>query len=310
MFNQRPANLNPAVETPSAEDPGAPVETLADTAEPDVVMARAALENFPVALKVLPTHLQGHLRAIYGYARLADNLGDEYPGDRSAALDWLEGELDALFAGAPAHPVFRRLAPTVSRFGLPRTPFDRLLAANRLDQHKAAYANWEELMEYCELSANPVGQLVLAVFESATPDRLAASDAVCSGLQVLEHLQDVGEDARAGRVYLPADDMNRFGCTFEDLTAPEAGPDLRRLVEYESARAREMLERGRWLAASLRGYARLAVAGFVAGGLAGLDAIGAAGFEILGGTRKAGSMRLLRRYVPLYLKAVTRQRNG
>lgn len=267
-------------------------------------MARAAGENFPVALRVLPTRLQGHLKAIYGYARLTDNLGDEYPGDRSAALDWVEEELDALFADSPSHPIFRELAPTVSRFGLPRTPFDRLLEANRLDQHRKTCASWEELMEYCELSANPVGHLVLAVFESATPDRLAASDAVCSGLQVLEHLQDVGEDARAGRIYLPGNDMKSFGCTTEDLLAPAAGPGLRRLVEQQANRAREMIERGRWLVGSLRGYARLAVAGFVAGGLAGLDAIEAAGFEVLMKTRKAGSVRLLRRYTPLYLKAV------
>ena len=273
-------------------------------------MAYAPGENFPVALRVLPRHLQGHLKAIYGYARLTDNLGDEYPGDRSAALDWVETQLDALFADNPSHPVFRELAPTVSRFGLSRAPFDGLLAANRLDQHRKTHANWEELMEYCELSANPVGHLVLAVFESATPDRLAASDAVCSGLQVLEHLQDIGEDARGGRIYLPRNDMERFGCTPEDLLAPVAGPGLRRLVEYQAHRARRMLERGRWLVESLQGYARLAVAGFVAGGLAGLDAVEAARFEILGQTRKAGTVRLLRRYVPLYLKAVIPPRGG
>ena len=306
MFDQRPAKRVPTADASAAEIPETPTESLAKTSDLGTVMERARHENFPVALRVLPNHLQEHLRAIYGYARLTDNLGDEYPGDRSEALDWLEEQLDYLYTGRPQHPVFKQLAPTVARFQLSRAPFDKLLAANRLDQSKKTYSNWEELMGYCELSANPVGRLVLAVFESDTPDRRAASDAVCSGLQVLEHLQDVGEDARAGRVYLPADDMALSGCSPQDLLAPVAGQGLRSLVEQQATRARQMLEKGRWLVGSLRGYARFTVAGFVAGGLAGIDAIEAAGFEVLGGTRKAGPGRLLRRYLPIYMGAVTR----
>ena len=267
----------------------------------DVVMARSAGENFPVALRLLPRGLRDHLEAIYGYARLVDNLGDEFPGDRTVALDWADSELDALFSGSPRHPVFRRLAPIVDGFGLPRPPFDQLLAANRLDQHKTRYETRQELLDYCVLSANPVGHMVLAVFEATTPERVAASDAVCSGLQILEHLQDVAEDAKAGRVYLPAEDMARFGCSIEDLDAPEAGPGLRELVAYESGFARELVEQGLPLVGSLNGYARLAIAGFVAGGLAGLDAIEKADFEVLGGTRRAGRSGLLRRFVPVYL---------
>ncbi len=267
----------------------------------DVVMARAAGENFPVALRLLPRGLRDHLEAIYGYARLVDNLGDEFPGDRTVALDWVDSELDALFSGSPRHAVFRRLEPLIHSFGVQRRPFDELLAANRLDQHKTRYETREELMDYCALSANPVGHMVLAVFESATPERIVASDAVCSGLQILEHLQDVGEDARAGRVYLPAEDMARFGCSIEDLSAPEAGTGLRELVAYESRFARELAEAGIPLVRSLKGYARLAISGFVAGGLAGLDAIEKAGFEVLGGVRRAGRSDLLRRFIPVYL---------
>ena len=274
------------------------------------VMARASHENFPVALRLLPRAVRGHLRAIYGYARLVDNLGDEYPGDRLAALDWVESQLDGLFAGTPRHDVFVQLEPTVARFGLDRKPFDQLQAANRLDQHKTCYADLDELMEYCKLSANPVGHLVLAVFEAATPERLAASDDVCSGLQVLEHLQDVGEDAARGRVYLPADDMERFGVEVEDLHAPVAGAGLRGLVAYEASRARTMLGSGRRLVTSLQGSGRLAVAGFVAGGLAGLDALEAADFEVLGRNRKAGSARVLGRLVDVYLAGPLRRRRG
>ena len=276
----------------------------------EAVMARAAGENFPVALRLLPRAVRGHLRAIYGYARLVDNLGDEYPGDRAAALDWVEAQIDDLFADAPRHEAFVQLAPTVARFGLDREPFDQLLAANRLDQHKARYEDFDELLEYCTLSANPVGHLVLAVFEAATPERLVASDEVCSGLQVLEHLQDVAEDAASGRVYLPADDMERFGVTADDLHAPVAAAGLRGLVAYEASRARAMLESGRGLVASLKGSARLAVAGFVAGGLAGLDALEAAGFEVLGGTRKASSVRVLGCLTSVYLTSPMRRGTG
>ena len=266
----------------------------------EAVMARAGGENFPVALRLLPGSVRAHLQAVYGYARLVDNLGDDFPGDRTVALDWVEAELDGLFAGTPRHEVFAQLAPTVARFGLDRGPFDQLLAANRLDQHKSSYADFGELLDYCKLSANPVGHLVLAIFEAGTGDRRGASDDICSALQILEHLQDVGEDAAAGRIYLPADDMEHFAVTAEDLRAPVAGANLRGLVAYEASRATSMFERGRWLVGSLRGPARLAVAGFVAGGLAGLDALAAAGYEVLSRNRAASRPKQLRHLVSVH----------
>lgn len=293
-----------------AADPVRPTGEVERYVRLDAVMARASGENFPVALRLLPRAARGHLRAVYGYARLVDSLGDEFSGDRAAALDWVQDQLDRLFAGAPDHEVFVQLAPTVSRCGLDREPFDRLLEANRLDQRKTSYADFDELTQYCRLSANPVGRLVLAVFDASTPEHLAVSDEVCSGLQVLEHLQDVGEDAANGRVYLPADDMERFGVGVEDLHASVAGANLRGLVAYEAGRARTMVASGRRLAASLRGPARLAVSGFVAGGLANLDALEAGRFEVLGGARKAGPVRVLRRFIDVYLAAAAQPRTG
>ena len=284
------------------------MEESGDAYELRSIMDRATGENFPVAQRLLPAGIRRHLRAIYGFARLTDSLGDEYTGDRMVALEWLEGQLDGLFAGTPGHAVFRQLAPTVEGLGLSRAPFDDLVAANRMDQVKNRYADWAELLDYCALSANPVGRLVLAVFEADTEERLAASDAVCSGLQILEHLQDVGEDARAGRIYLPESDMERFGCTIDDLLAPVAGPDLRRLIACVERRAAGLLESGRPLVRSLKGYARLAVAGFVAGGLAGLEEVRAADYEVLGAVRQAGRIRFLRSLVPLYAAALLRRR--
>jgi len=262
-----------------------------DTPLLKAVTAQARRENFPVALRILPEDLRGHLMAVYGFARLCDDLGDEYPGDRTEALNWLERQIDALYAGSPQHPLFRRLAPTVACFDIPRTPLDRLLAANRMDQVKKRYQNWGELMEYCSLSANPVGHMVLAILEADTRGRRAASDSVCSALQVIEHVCDIAEDAAAGRVYVPAEVLDGFGCSERELTARTVSPALRGVVAYLEARAREMLESGRALAASLDGYARLCVAGFVAGGLATLDAVAAARYDVLAAPARRSRLR-------------------
>jgi phytoene synthase len=247
-----------------------------------------------VVTRLVPRTARAHLLAVYEFARLADDLGDECPGDRLAALDWLEGDLRAALAGERRHRVTARLAQTIAATGLTEAPFIDLIEANRRDQAVKRQATWDDLLDYCRLSANPVGFAVLAIAGAATPDRLALSDRVCSGLQVVEHLQDVGEDAAAGRVYLPADDLERFGVADEDLTAPAASPALRAVVAFELARARDLLAAGVPLARSLRGWPRLAVAGYVAGGLAAADAIEAAGYDVLARPVRPGRARTAR----------------
>ena len=283
-----------AVRQPSATD-----EVAGPTPRPGLpgeldLGARAAGENFPVVTRLVPRTARAHLLAVYGFARLADDLGDECPGDRLAALDWLEGDLRAALAGERRHRVTARLAHTIAATGLTEAPFIDLIEANRRDQAVKRQATWDDLLDYCRLSANPVGFAVLAIAGAATPDRLALSDRVCSGLQVVEHLQDVGEDAAAGRVYLPADDLERFGVADEDLTAPAASPALRAVVAFELARARDLLAAGVPLARSLRGWPRLAVAGYVAGGLAAADAIEAAGYDVLARPVRPGRARTAR----------------
>jgi squalene synthase HpnC len=246
------------------------------------VMAQARSENFPVASRLLPRRLGGHLLAIYGFARLVDDLGDEAPGDRLALLDWAEEELDRIYAGAePEHAVMRELAPTVQACGLPPEPFRRLIAANRHDQAVSRYETFDDLLAYCRLSAAPVGELVLHVFGAATPDRIVLSDAVCAGLQLTEHLQDVGEDHARGRVYLPREDRERFGCGEAELAGTTATPPLRGVIAFEAARARGLLAAGAPLTRRLPARARLAVAGFVAGGRAALDGLQRAGWDPL-----------------------------
>jgi squalene synthase HpnC len=257
------------------------------------VMARAGAENFTVASRALPRRDRAHLLAIYGYARLVDELGDSAPGDRLAALDWLEEELDRAFEGRARHPLLVRLQPTLRQRELPRAPFVRLIEANRVDQRVSRYETWDELRGYCRLSADPVGELVLGVLGLATPERILLSDSICTGLQLTEHCQDVAEDFAAGRVYLPAEDLRRFGCTTEELSFEHAAGPLRAVLAFEVARARALLAEGAPLCRALRGRAGLAVASFLAGGRAALDAIERAGFDVLAGPPRAGTGRRL-----------------
>ena len=206
------------------------------------VMVQARTENFPVAMWLLGPRTRRHLLAIYGFARLVDDIGDEAGGDRVALLGQIERELDA-----PEHPLMRELAVTTRECALPREPFLRLIEANRRDQVVTRYDSFQDLLDYCRLSAAPVGELVLHVFGAATPDRIAMSDKVCAALQVIEHLQDVEEDRARGRVYIGQFDA--------------------------ATQARALLEQGAPLVRTLGGRARLAVAGFVAGGRVALDAL-------------------------------------
>jgi squalene synthase HpnC len=246
------------------------------------VMERARGENFPVAGRVLSRRHRRGLLAVYGFARLADEIGDELEGDRLAALDWLEGELDRAYAGQARHPLLQALQKALVEHPLPRGAFARLIEANRVDQRVSRYETWEQLRGYCELSANPVGELVLGVFDLATPERIELSDRVCTALQLIEHLQDLEEDMGRGRMYIPEQDRARFGSS-------QAG--LRETVAFETRRARELLAAGPSLVASVPGRAKLAVAAFVAGGEAAIMEIERARYEVVGGVPQASAWR-------------------
>ena len=280
--------------------PTTPIRVAQAGGTPEEILARAAGENFPVAARVLPRRLRDDLMALYGFARLVDWAGDEAPGDRLALLDALERDLARIFAGQrPEHPLLVRLATTVQRRGLAEEPLRRLIEANRRDQRVLRYATFAELRDYCALSADPVGQLVLQVFGVASPARESLSDRVCTALQLAEHWQDVAEDLRAGRIYLPLEDRERFGCDERALAAAHAGPELRALLAFEVARARRLLESGAPLVNSLRGFARIAVAGFVAGGHAALDAIARCDYDVLPGPPRPRRRDLLRHLLRL-----------
>ncbi len=257
------------------------------------VMVRAETENFPVASRMLPRSVRADLLALYGFARLVDELGDSAPGDRLGALDWLEQDLDRAYEGHASHPLLRRLEPTLRERALPREPFVRLIEANRTDQRVSSYETWVQLRGYCRLSADPVGELVLAVLGLATPRRIALSDSICTALQLTEHCQDVAEDFAAGRVYLPAEDLARFGASPAQLAEGHASQELRAVLAFEVARARALLAEGAPLIDELRGRPRLAVAAYLAGGVAALDAIERADFDVLAGPPRASRPRRL-----------------
>jgi squalene synthase HpnC len=315
-----------AVASPSAEAIGS------------AAAAQASGENFPVALRLLPGRYRRRLEAVYGFARAVDDMGDEAPPDeRAQLLDELEADLGRLYqfqdpalreAPAQASPaqashaqdghaqdgtpaaglpgdgprigVVRALAAVVGECGVPQQVFADLIRANRQDQVVTRYPAFSDLAGYCELSANPVGRIVLHIFGAATPQRMILSDRVCTALQLAEHWQDVAEDYRAGRIYLPAEDMERFGCAETDLAAPSAGPHLRALMAFEVERAGRLLDEGAPLVGNLRGSARVAVAGYVAGGRAALAAITAAGHDVLRATHKPRRGRLAKEMLRAY----------
>jgi squalene synthase HpnC len=234
-----------------------------------------------VASRVLPGGVRRHLLALYGFFRLVDYAGDEAPGHRDSLLDLLDADLKRVYHGAPRVPLLRALVPTVRTCAIPREILARLIDANRQDQRVSRYEKFDDLCDYCALSANPVGQSVLHVFGRAEPSLIELSDQVCTALQILEHCQDVGKDYEQGRIYLPAEDLRRFHCTEEDLRLPSAPTTLRGLIRFEVNRALAMLDSGSALVGRLSGVARVAVAGYVAGGRATARAFAAAGHDPL-----------------------------
>jgi squalene synthase HpnC len=273
------------------------------TASDGQLRAKEQAENFPVAMRVLPRRYREHLVAVYDVVRTIDDLGDEAAGDRGAQLDEFGRDLSRLWRGEPPRAaVLRRLAPSVRACDLPEEPFQNLIEANRQDQRITGYETYAELLGYCRLSAQPVGRLVLVIFGASTPERVARSDQVCDALQLIEHWQDVAEDRRAGRVYLPREDMKRFGVGETDLDAGTASAAVRRLMAFETGRAAALLDEGAPLVGQLRGWARIAVAGYVAGGRAALDALRRGEGDVLSSTPRPRKADVARHVLSLLLR--------
>jgi len=286
----------PRVADPTVRDP-TPWELAGDPVGGDVAAAEAwcrrvaasHYENFTVASRLVPAPLRQDLANVYAFARWADDLADESPSPAAAAaaLEAWRGRLHACFAGRPDHPVFVALAATVRRHGLDIEPFERLLDAFEEDAaHDAAgrtvrYRTRDDLLAYCRRSADPVGQIVLALAGCRDPAAVRLSDHICSGLQLVNFWQDVRRDRAAGRVYLPADDLARHGVAEADLDGTAGDERYRALVRDEVAWARSLFDSGAPLARVAPPAVRTAVGLFLAGGRALADSIEAASYDTL-----------------------------
>jgi phytoene synthase len=245
-------------------------------------------ENFPVASILLPARLREPVEAIYAFARSADDIADEGEAsaeERLAGLNAYRAELDAIESGRPLvdpslAPVFSRLADNVKRFVLPLQPMRDLLDAFSQDVVKTRYQDFDELLDYCRRSANPVGRLLLHLYGRTGADELSRSDAICTSLQLINFWQDVAVDWPKNRVYLPAEDLARFGVSEDDIAAGRCDDRWRALLRFEVGRTREMMLAGAPLATMLPGRIGLELRLVVCGGLRILERIEAVGHDV------------------------------
>ena len=203
-------------------------------------LAKTHYENFTVGSWLLPKSTRKHFYAIYAFCRFVDDLGDELRGDRMRALDFWQSEVDLCYDGAPTHPYTIALRETIGAFDIPRDPFDKLIQANRMDQSVSRYRSYDDLDFYCQHSANPVGRLVLYVCGYRDPERQRLSDLTCTALQLANFWQDVARDHAMGRIYIPQEDMERFGYSERELARGEVTDAFRELMAFEVQRTREL----------------------------------------------------------------------
>jgi squalene synthase HpnC len=246
-------------------------------------LARSHYENFSVATWFLPKLLRQHFFNVYAYCRISDDLGDEV-GDPQQSLELLgqwEKELDACYAGAPRHPVFVALAETVRQFSIPQHEFSDLLIAFRQDQTVTRFETFDHLLGYCKYSANPVGHLVLYLCGYSDAERQQLSDCTCTALQLANFWQDIAVDYEKGRIYLPLEDLRRFGVSPEDIAQRRATTQFIGMMQFEVERAREWFARGLPLIKKVNKELAIDLELFSRGGQEILNAIEGQGFDVL-----------------------------
>ncbi len=252
-------------------------------------------ENFSVVTWFLPKRLHQHFYNLYAYCRISDDLGDEV-GDPQLSLrllDAWESELNACYDARPRHPVFVALAETVRELDIPRKPFSDLLVAFRQDQTVTRYPTFEDLLGYCLNSANPVGRLVLYICGYRDEERQRLSDQTCTALQLANFWQDVVPDYAKGRIYLPLEDLHRFGVTEQQIANRQCNQQFVELMRFEVQRAREWFDRGLPLARVVDSELAIDIELFTRGGQEILNAIERQGYDILTSRPALSSRRKL-----------------
>ena len=258
-------------------------------------LAKSHYENFSVATWFLPQRLRQHFYNVYAYCRISDDLGDEV-GDAQQSLELLdqwETELNACYAGSPKHPVFVALAETVKQFGIPQHEFSDLLIAFRQDQTVTRFETFDDILGYCRYSANPVGHLVLYLCGYSDPERQQLSDYTCIALQLANFWQDVFVDYGKGRIYLPLEDLRRFGVTGEDIAQRRATPQFLAMMKFEVERARDWFARGLPLVKMVNRELAIDLELFSRGGQEILNAIERQNFDVLRARPKISKARKL-----------------
>ncbi|MBI4233686.1 MAG: squalene synthase HpnC [Chloroflexi bacterium] len=244
-------------------------------------LARTHYENFTVGSWLLPRGKLRHVAAIYAFCRTVDDLGDEAAGDRLQLLNLWEEDLRRCYTGTPHHPYLLSLQDTINTFDIPITPFSKLVQANRMDQTIKRHPTYEDLLFYCEHSANPVGRLFLHLFDYRDVERQRLADATCTALQLTNFWQDVQRDSAVGRIYIPLEDMDRFGFTEAELLQGTANDGFRRVMAFEVERTRGLFREGLKLVDLVDGIVKVDIKLFTLGGIAVLDAIQRQGYDVL-----------------------------
>lgn len=297
-------------------------------------LARSHYENFTVGSWLVPRNKLRHIYAVYAYCRTVDDLGDEAlpegaddgdggidttsmlkenlsqrrpdaAGDisefRMALLDLWQAELEACYSGLPTHPVMVALQETIEAFDIPRDPFLKLIEANRMEQRNSRYPAYEDLLHYCQHSANPVGHLFLYLFGYRDEERQRLADATCTALQLTNFWQDVARDFQKGRIYLPQEDLERFGYSEAELAQAVFNPSFQQLMAFEVERAMDLFRAGADLVPRLEGVAQLDVALFTRGGVSVLEAIRRRQYDVLSGRPALSRARKARLFLSSWL---------
>ncbi len=260
-------------------------------------------ENFTVVSRAMPAEKRKYVYALYAFSRYTDDLGDELGEGNLEALDSWEEELrQALEGNKPDNPILLALQDTVDKHPLTTEPFLKLIEANRMDQKNFSYSSYEDLLHYCDHSANPVGRIFLAIFGYEDEERKRLSDSTCTGLQLTNFWQDVDRDEKMGRVYIPEEDMERFGYSREELEDRVYNERFVELMRFEVARARDLLEEGMELVPTLDPRIKMDVRLFNQGGLRILDKIEAEDFDVLHGRPTLSKFEKVRLFLSNLLK--------
>ena len=291
-------------------------------------LATSHYENFTVASLLIPKRKRDNIYAIYAYCRIVDDIGDEASSDfpfltdpnvevnweewseserRLHLLDYWESQLTLCYTGTPSNPVMYALQDTIHSFAIPITPFIKLILANRLDQDQYRYETFEDLLNYCEYSANPVGQIFLHLFGYDDELRQRYSDLTCTGLQLVNFLQDIKTDFLRGRIYMPQEDMAYFGYSEDELSKNIENQNFQRLMKFESSRAHQYLNQGYKLIDYLNGPIRLDVALFSRGGSAVLKSIERSEYKVLMSRPKLSRYDSMGLFVVNFLKYLLRR---